>query len=284
MTIIRRVFKKYRLSREEKIRDIMIKLGYDYDSNQDIFYSRNDAWQKKYGYCKLYDEAAPSFDMIIDCEPIYFDYENKKWLIEFWKGQYGMCTGAEVGIYKNEGNKNKFEELFDSTFYDAIDENNDISVRFSLNKGEKKLFKREGSFWWITGFILGEYSEPEELSMSIEITLKDKAMFKAFLRGLRKAGYLDEEIKVKGTTVRINYEKPHTKQPYTRSGNIAYLKQMKNKLLCNNLKALFDPTLNSFENLVRLKKTQSDEFNNIESFLKRNRIANIYSNIEKYTK
>ena len=277
-SIIRSIFRKYKLSDEEKIRDIMIKLGYDYDSNQDIFYSRNDAWQKKYGYCKLYDEAAPSFDMIIDCEPIYFDYENKKWLIEFWKGQYGMCTGAEVGIYKS---RSQIKELFNSTLYEAIDENNDISVKFSLSKGEKKLLKREGFFWWITGFILGEYLEPEELSMSIDITLKDNYMLEAFLKGIRNAGYLDEEIKVEGLTVSINYEKPHTKQPYTRNGNIERLKQMKNKRLCNNLKALFDPSLNSFENLVRLKNLKSDDFKKIESFLKGNRMSEIYRKIEE---
>lgn len=283
-TIIKKVLKKYRLRNEKKIRDIMIKLGFDYDSNQDIFYSRNDAWQKKYGYCKLYDEAALLFDMIMDCEPIYFDYNNEKWLIEFWKGQYGSCTGAEVGIYKSKGNKNKFEELFNSTFYDAIDENNDISVRFSLNKGGKKLFEREGSFWWITGFILGEYSEPEELSMNIDITLKDKDMLDAFLKGLKNTGYLDEELKVEGLTVSINYKKPYTKQPYTRDGNIERLKQMKNKLLCNKLKSLFDSSLNSFENLVILKDIKSDEFNNIQSFLESNRIVVIYKKIEGYLK
>lgn len=73
--------------------------GYAYDSHQDIFYTKIDAWQREMGYSRLYDEAAAPSSMIIDCEPIYFEYDNKRWLIEFWKGQYGMTTGFEIGVY-----------------------------------------------------------------------------------------------------------------------------------------------------------------------------------------
>lgn len=74
-------------------------MGFDYDSKKDAFYSTKDAWQKNFGYCHLYDVLAPEFRMIIDTEPIRFNYNNKNWLIAFWKGQYGIVTGAEIGIY-----------------------------------------------------------------------------------------------------------------------------------------------------------------------------------------
>ena len=74
-------------------------VGFDYNAEKDIFYSAKDAWQKNFGYCHLYDVSAPLFCMIIDTEPIKFYYNNKNWLISFWKGQYGMVTGAEIGIY-----------------------------------------------------------------------------------------------------------------------------------------------------------------------------------------
>jgi len=45
----------------------------------------------------LYDEAAAPLGMIVDCEPIHFEYKGKRWLIQFWKGQYDLPTGAEVG-------------------------------------------------------------------------------------------------------------------------------------------------------------------------------------------
>ena len=46
---------------------------------------------------------APRFQMVFDALPVYFDYQKKTWLIEFWKGQYGINTGAEIGIYTGSG-------------------------------------------------------------------------------------------------------------------------------------------------------------------------------------
>ena len=60
--------------------------GYGYDSEQDIFYCNMDAWQRNMGYSRLYDEATAPLGMILDCEPIYFKYGGKRWLVELWKG------------------------------------------------------------------------------------------------------------------------------------------------------------------------------------------------------
>ena len=73
--------------------------GFAYHLMDDYFYSRMDCWQREVGYCRLYDEGAPFFNMIFDAEPITFSYGGKRWLIELWKGQYGITTGAEIGIY-----------------------------------------------------------------------------------------------------------------------------------------------------------------------------------------
>lgn len=57
--------------------------GFDYDPKQDIFYSIMDPWQRKMGYCRLYDEACAPMGMIVDCEPVHFNYKGKRWMIEF---------------------------------------------------------------------------------------------------------------------------------------------------------------------------------------------------------
>src|SRR5690554_2275110 len=57
------------------------KAGYAYDPVQDIFYSVINAWQRKFGYSRFYDEMAAHCSMIIDCEPFYFEYNGKNWLI-----------------------------------------------------------------------------------------------------------------------------------------------------------------------------------------------------------
>ena len=33
--------------------------------------------------------------MVFETLPVYFDYAGKTWLIQIWKGQYGICTGCE---------------------------------------------------------------------------------------------------------------------------------------------------------------------------------------------
>ena len=77
------------------INDDLEPYGFAYDSETDDFYSTMYPWQRQFGYCSLYDEAAPALSLIFDSEPIYFDYKGKHWLIQFWKGQYGVTTGAE---------------------------------------------------------------------------------------------------------------------------------------------------------------------------------------------
>lgn len=37
--------------------------------------------------------------MVFNALPVYFDYDGRTWLIEFWKGQYGLHTGCEIGVY-----------------------------------------------------------------------------------------------------------------------------------------------------------------------------------------
>lgn len=84
-------------SDKEKIKDINDALelyGFRYDNTNDIICSNMYSWQREVGYCRFYDEVAPVLNMIIDSEPIYFEYDNIRWLIEFWKGQYGMTTGG----------------------------------------------------------------------------------------------------------------------------------------------------------------------------------------------
>ena len=60
----------------EKLSDINQALepfGFAYDLKRDIFYSLRDAWQRNFGYGKIYDEMAPTMNMIIHSEPIKFE-------------------------------------------------------------------------------------------------------------------------------------------------------------------------------------------------------------------
>lgn len=228
---------------------LLADAGYSYDPKQDIFYSILDPWQRSVGYCRLYDEAAAPLSMIMDCEPIYFEYRDEKWLIEFWKGQYGMVTGGEIGVY-SEGIDFNILNFWKDTLYKCASNDDLLQMSYTLKKNGQLLFTREAKHWWLTGFILGEFSEPSELTMNIKITLKDEVMLEAFLNGLRNAGYSDGQFIVAKNTVSLTFDTPHSPQPFTRTPVTDWIIQRKNELLCNKYQEITKP-FTSFQDKVK---------------------------------
>ncbi len=220
-----------------ELNELIGNAGFAYDKHRDIFYSKMDAWQREFGYCRLYDEACAILGMIIDCEPIYFEYDGKRWLIELWKGQYGMTTGAEIGVYYTNGPDINLPGIFNGTFYHCVDDNNLLNMSFTLIKNGKTLIDRAEKHWWVTGFVLGEFSYTSELKMYANITLKNKEMRDRFAEGLKKAGY-DKEINIYQNTVSILFDKPHSPQPLMRIKELEHITQQKNKFLCDKYKEL----------------------------------------------
>ena len=215
-------------------------VGYSYDSTQDIFYSNLDAWQRKVGYCRLYDEAAAPLGMIMDCEPILFEYGDKKWMIAFWKGQYDMVTGGEIGVYTEALNL-KILGLFEGSFYHCVSNDHLLPMSFTLRKNGKVLFSRAGKHWWLTGFKLGEFSEPSELRMDITITLENSMMRDAFVMGLWNAGYSLDRFTRVGNTVNLSFGTPVTPQPFTRTKPTDWIIQRKNEQLCLKYQEITEP-------------------------------------------
>lgn len=231
--------------------------GYAYDSIQDIFYSVMDPWQRNVGYCRLYDEAAAPLGMIIDSEPILFEYNEKKWMIGLWKGQYDLVSGGEIGVYTGAFDI-KIPGFFTGTFYNCVSNDDLLEMSFVLRKNGKILFTREGKHWWLTGFKLGEFSEPFELTMDITITLKNTVMRNAFLTGLRNAGYSDSKLSVYGNTVSFIFAAPHSPQPITRTDATDRIIQRKNQLLCEKYQDITQ-TLDSFQDKVTAIEEQAPE-------------------------
>lgn len=208
--------------------------GYAYDDEQDIFYCNMNPWQRNMGYNRLYDESMSIFGMIVDCEPIYFEYNNKIWLIELWKGQYDLNTGCEVGIYTANKPLINIPEMYKYMFYSCASDEERLTMSFTLKKNGRILFSRDEKHWWLAGFKLGEYSEPSELTMNLNITFKCDAMCNAFIQGLMHAGYSINDISVNGYTVGLTFDEPHTPQPVTRTAKSDEVIQKKNKLLCDS--------------------------------------------------
>lgn len=198
---------------EEKMKDLnkaVMPFGFRYDMCQDIFFSMRDAWQREMGYGKIYDEKAPGMSMIIDCEPLYFVYNGRSYMLELWKGQYGITTGAEIGLYVSDEVETEHPERL---FYRCISNEEMLPIRFVLRKKGRILMIRDAIHWWLTGFVLGEFSEPEELGMDVTVAFPDYRMRNAFYDALLRAGYHKDNISINGAQVRFSFTRPHTKQP-----------------------------------------------------------------------
>jgi hypothetical protein len=196
--------------------------GFVYDPAQDIIVSRMDALQRNFGYAFGYDEAAIGMNAVIDCEPIFFDYGGKHWMIELWKGQYGLETGCEIGVYTRPiGAAPPHYALLDATigqrpgdatashnlFYDCASDPDRLTLESTLRRNGTVLFTRgPETHWWLTGFKWGVLSDPSQLSMDVAITLKDAAMRDAFLAGI--AGRAYGNVTVTGTTVSFTFDQP----------------------------------------------------------------------------
>jgi len=256
--------------------------GYGYDSEQDIFYCNMDAWQRKMGYSRLYDEASATLGMIVDCEPIYFEYGGKGWLVEFWKGQYDLCTGCEVGVYTTEETELNTVEMRKNTFYNCASNEDRLKISFSLIKNGETLFSRNDKHWWLAGFKLGEFSEPSELKMKLIITLKDNTMCNAFVEALMKAGYSEKEIIVDENinTVSLVFDEPRTPQPVTRTAETDRITQKKNKMLCDSYKRITQVYDNLKDKINAIKEKSPEIY---EDILNEEELRRYLKNLRDYT-
>lgn len=218
---------------EEKcllLNELIKPFGYSYLPSQDLFNSQLDAWQRSFGYGSLYDQTSFRFGMIFDSLPIYFNYNNKTWLIEFWKGQYGINTGAEAGIYYADHILN--EKDYDNTIFQSVS-NPDMPIfSFQLYRKNTLLAELSGHHWWLTAFSLGLFSEPKDLSMKIGVTLRNRHMRNAFIEGLQKAGYQAQDIHLSCNTVIFTFTETILERSRFTRFRIR-LAQWKNRFWCN---------------------------------------------------
>ena len=203
--------------------------GFAYSPRKGIFCSREDAWQRSAGYGKAYDEMAPLMSMVIDCEPIYFDYGGRRWLIEFWKGQYGIATGAEIGIYVKDA---PAEESPERLFYDCVEKEGQMQMGMALLKNGKLMFERNCRHWWLTGFVLGEFSYPGELILEASLTFPEEGMLRAFAQGCVRAGYRADDVHVFGKTASLRFYHPKASQASRYGKWFRRLVQWRNERNC----------------------------------------------------
>lgn len=201
--------------------------GFLYDPSQDIIYSRMDALQRNMGYGYLYDVSALPMEMVIDCEPIFFTALGKMWMVELWKGQYGLETGCEVGVYNRPIPPPACYPILDTVvgtrpydpahgyFYQCVDDADRMTISYTLYRKGQPLFTRGPELhWWLTGFKWGVYSTPDQLTMDITFSLPPGEVHTAFAAALTGMGYAFTDD---GTNIRFTFATPVAPQVWTNN-------------------------------------------------------------------
>lgn len=170
--------------------------------------------QRFSGHSNLDDQTAIKSNMVLDFMPVYFNYHKKTWMIKFWKGQYGISTGAEAGIYHADSIIPPL--LRPQTTFHPADEGEMFPVTLCLRKNDIPLFTVSHTHWHVCGFMLGRFTAPEELALEISIVFPDYEMNTSFIRALASLGYKNTEIASGQTTAAFCFSAPknHSSQVY----------------------------------------------------------------------
>lgn len=175
--------------------------GYKYDADKNFYYiDDKECWKNDAGYNEVNDNMAPMAGMFIDQLRVRFSYDNKDWLIQLWKGQYGLLlVGAETGVFTApEGTYKNDNSVVD---YKVADKEDWLDMQVDCYWDEdsdgvyNNIFSREyGKYWWATGFVKGQltkYTIPKtELKVKNRITFKSVEMADLFAEGLKDAGFV----------------------------------------------------------------------------------------------
>lgn len=174
-------------------------LGYRKAPEGYYYCDDKDNWQRYTGYNEVYDKWAGVAAMYIDQVRIRFRYEDKNWMIQLWKGQYGfLMIGAEIGVYTNTSYSNANGDFH---HFDVAEQSDWLYMQLDCYyrpKGDtgayQKVFTRPwDKYWWATGFVKGQlskYSAPRtELKTMNHIQFKSTDMANLYVEGLQNIGF-----------------------------------------------------------------------------------------------
>jgi len=157
--------------------------GYKFNDDGNYYFTADDPWQRNFGYNEAFDTAAPFVSIYMDTMRAKFRYGNKDWMIQFWKGQYGLAfIGSEIGVYTKPVDR-------EIAHYDAASNDEALYMSCTCYRNGEVIFSREyGKYWWCTGFIPGQlknFSDRSELAVKCRITMKDSNMLLGFVNALK---------------------------------------------------------------------------------------------------
>ncbi len=165
---------------ETTARQILVAAGFDYDPVQDVYFTQLDSWQRNFGFNSVYDTAAPMVGMIYSTAKIYFTYDDKDWMMEIWKGQYGITAGAEIGFYNKPTDRVM-------KHFDCVTDEEMLTMAFDFYNMDELVFTRgPEKHWWLTGFKFLHIGIPQYITLDMTIEFPNRKMANAFEKGLKE--------------------------------------------------------------------------------------------------
>lgn len=204
-------------------------LGYYYIAGQDAFTTRIDALQRDFGYGILYDNMAVRLNMVFDSLPVYFNYHDRTWLLELWKGQYGINTGCEIGLYYADRILLPGERS--STIFQSVSDEDMIRMSFTLSKNGESIARLNRHHWWLAAFHAGCFSQPADLSMRVSLTFPTTEMACCFTEALFTTGISPDNVYRRCCTVSFCFDHGFEQPGCLRRLRIR-LAQLLNRLSC----------------------------------------------------
>lgn len=164
-------------------------LGFNYDEENDCYYTTEGSLQNAFGFGPAIDEMAPLLGMDLYHEDIVFEKGDKEYLIELWKGEYGwgVTSGGEVGVYtrsKEEADANprvEGENNFDIYYDCAADEEqlHIITTMYDMSRGKEHMreictrdtasYADDDLDYWNLNFRSFDAVDKEDIAMEITI-------------------------------------------------------------------------------------------------------------------
>ncbi len=199
----------------DQMKEILRLFGYEYDEEQNVYYTSLNAWQRNFGFADIYDNAAVFTSMWYQTLKIDFEYQDLLWRLQWWKGQYGVLEGAEMGVYT------KKPENADFPFYKCAEDENLLEMYFEYYQtptdynANRPLFTRyEQEHWWITGFKFGTCN-PTKNVLKCVLIARDLEMADGIEEGLKNV--TDKKGNVNGFVEYKPWLNIETSNFYTRT-------------------------------------------------------------------
>jgi len=144
-------------------------------------------WQPSYG------EPPHYVQMVYYTVRVKFQYAGQDWMIQMWKGRYGLVMmGCEIAVLKKPIEQ-PAEHYWPASESEELAISMDVYQQNMQTGNTKHLFTRSAnSAWWFNGFTAGsfiEYNKKSEIILVGTITFPEQEMLKAFEESLIKIGF-----------------------------------------------------------------------------------------------